>query len=241
MFLKNYSINFLNKLNKTTLRKPFLATTKTTFFYLKKLQKRKVNLLFRLKNKVYSSKFTNFGLKKKDIFFKDFIKIKNKIYYNNNLFIKNSIPLTNLKFKSRIFNFFFDYFDYVQKRKLKRIKYRTKIFQATVYLKQTSNNFFITVMRQGKMWFWLSSGLSGFAGPKRSTPFAAEVTTKKLISKLKDLKIKYIKLVLQSPFNYFIDSSLKIFKDTQFIKIKRLTSNVPKSHNGIRRSKKRSL
>ena len=64
----------------------------------------------------------------------------------------------------------------------KRIK--RKVQKGVLHIQSTYNNTLITASTmQGKVLVWGSAGASGFRGTRKSTPFAAKITTESVVKK----------------------------------------------------------
>lgn len=136
--------------------------------------------------------------------------------------------------------------------------------------KVTQNNVFITVLNsKGNVVLWHSAGQSGFKGPRRSTPYAAQATGvsffKKLLKKLrleKPIFIKGKRNFRKYIFGFLIKSARKrkvkmllkgFFDMMKKTKRRRIKGILPKlqvkciirkervSHNGLRKRKARRL
>ncbi len=75
------------------------------------------------------------------------------------------------------------------KKQIKRKKKKTrgKVEIGKVYIKATFNNTIVTITDlNGEVISWASAGLAGFRGPKKSTPYAAQIITKIATIKAKE-------------------------------------------------------
>ena len=74
-------------------------------------------------------------------------------------------------------------------KKSKKIRRKKKREQKTVtvgkaYIKSTYNNTIVTLTDlQGDVISWASAGIAGFKGPKKSTPYAAQIITRLAVAK----------------------------------------------------------
>nr|QJH88413.1 ribosomal protein S11 [Pterocladiophila hemisphaerica] len=115
-----------------------------------------------------------------------------------------------------------------------------RINNALLYIQSTFNNTLITVTDfQGKALYWSSSGVNGFKGSKKNTPFAAQITAEKIALKSLQRGINYVELLINGPgSNRDIVINTLQLKGLNIILIKDVTS-LP--HNGCRPPKKRRI
>lgn len=84
----------------------------------------------------------------------------------------------------------------VKKKTKKKIK--KHVPQARMYIQSTYNNTIISCADpSGNVLAWVSSGSSGFKGPKKATPYAASVIVKSLFEKIKDYGIKQVEVFVK--------------------------------------------
>ncbi|MBP8599622.1 30S ribosomal protein S11 [Patescibacteria group bacterium] len=70
----------------------------------------------------------------------------------------------------------------------RRRKAERTLVQGNVYIKSTYNNTIVTITDEnGDAVSWASAGLAGFRGPKKSTPYAAQVITKIAVDRAKEM------------------------------------------------------
>ena len=69
------------------------------------------------------------------------------------------------------------------RRKKKDVK---KVVVGKAFVNSSYNNTMVTLTdMEGKVIAWASAGLAGFKGPKKSTPYAAQIITKLAVTKAK--------------------------------------------------------
>ncbi len=67
----------------------------------------------------------------------------------------------------------------------------TQVTQGKVFIQATFNNTIVTIAdNNGNAIGWCSSGVVGFKGPKKATPYAASVVVKEAIEKVKEAGLK---------------------------------------------------
>ena len=72
----------------------------------------------------------------------------------------------------------------IKKKKKKVVK---KISTGKAFIKATYNNTIVTLTdMQGNVISWGSAGIAGFKGPKKSTPYAAQIITRIAVGKAKE-------------------------------------------------------
>lgn len=75
----------------------------------------------------------------------------------------------------------------------KRKSKKKFVTSGKVYIQATYNNTIITVTDpSGAVIAWSSAGKMGFKGPKKSTPYAAGVTVRDLVDRVKDVGLKTV-------------------------------------------------
>ncbi|MFH1822653.1 MAG: 30S ribosomal protein S11 [Patescibacteria group bacterium] len=84
----------------------------------------------------------------------------------------------------------------IEKKKSERIKKKSKkrkkseiikVKSGKAFIKATYNNTIVTLTDlQGNVISWASAGMAGFKGPKKSTPYAAQIITKIATMKAKE-------------------------------------------------------
>jgi len=108
-----------------------------------------------------------------------------------------------------------------------------------ISIKSTSNNTILQATGQKNKSIILSTGMLGFKGSKRSTPYAAQQTAELLAEKLIENKILEVNLFFKG-FGKGKKSILKGLLKKQ-IKIVKYIDKTQKIHNGCRRKKKRRI
>ena len=127
------------------------------------------------------------------------------------------------------------------KEKTKASKKTTtkKVEKGRVYISASFNNTLITITDEtGDVLKWGSTGLSGFKGTRKSTPYAATTTVDKA---LKDAREQFglndVEVYIKGP-GPGRDASLRAIRATG-IKISQIADVTPIPHNGPRAKKKR--
>ncbi|OGM06068.1 30S ribosomal protein S11 [Candidatus Woesebacteria bacterium GWB1_43_5] len=118
-------------------------------------------------------------------------------------------------------------------------KIATQVEKGRVYISASFNNTLVTVTdAAGATLAWGSTGMSGFKGTRKSTPYAATVAVE---AALKDVKEKFgvkdVEVYIKGP-GPGRDASLRAIRASG-IKISQIADVTPIPHNGPRPKKKR--
>jgi small subunit ribosomal protein S11 len=74
-----------------------------------------------------------------------------------------------------------------KKRKSKKKQLDRKVPSGRAYIKSTYNNTIITLTdANGNVLSWASAGIAGFKGPKKATPYAAQVITRIAVERARE-------------------------------------------------------
>lgn len=130
-----------------------------------------------------------------------------------------------------------------QKRKEKVLDVQV----VNLYIRCTFNNIMLSIISQtGGVLFQTSSGANSFKGPKKSTPYAAQVIAEKARSWLLSHGVKALSIKLNGPHNTR-DSAIKILTNNNFGErvngyvITSISDITPIPHNGCRPRKIRKV
>ena len=92
---------------------------------------------------------------------------------------------------------------------------------------------------KGNVVSWSSSGVCGFKGSRKSTPFAAQTATSTALKKALDMGLKQVEINISGPGSGRESSIRSIYAlGISIVSIKDVT---PIPHNGCRPSKKRRI
>ena len=124
----------------------------------------------------------------------------------------------------------------VKKRKVKR-----NVEQGRIYIKATFNNTIMTITDvQGNVIGWSSTGVHGFKGSRKSTPFAARVTADDALKKAVDSGMKSVDVFVKGPGSGR-ESALRAISAIEEIRITSINDITPVPHNGCRPPKQRRI
>lgn len=123
----------------------------------------------------------------------------------------------------------------------KEVKKEKKIFTlAKINVTATFNNTLVSATDpEGNVIAWESTGSAGFKGSRKSTPFAATTTVKKLTDKLLPKGIKEVEVYIKGP-GPGRDAALRAIRAAG-LKMNLIADITPIPHNGTRAKKKRRV
>lgn len=129
-----------------------------------------------------------------------------------------------------------------EKKTIAKVKNRAKknISVGVAHVNSTFNNTMVTITdTQGNTISWSSSGLKGFKGSRKSTPYAAQVAADDAARKAMEHGLKTIEVLVVGPGSGR-ESALRAFQAAGLVvtSIKDITS-IP--HNGCRARKRRRV
>ena len=123
----------------------------------------------------------------------------------------------------------------------KKRKEKRTVEQGRVYIKATFNNTIVTVTdTQGNTIAWSSTGVHGFKGSRKSTPFAARVAADDALKKAVDNGMKSIDVFVKGPGSGR-ESALRAISAIEEIRITSINDITPVPHNGCRPPKQRRI
>ena len=112
--------------------------------------------------------------------------------------------------------------------------------RAVAHIQATFNNTIITITdRGGNTITWSSTGMAGFKGSKKSTPFAAQVASEKAGKKALELGVKEVEVQVKGPGSGR-ESAIRALASAG-LKISVIRDVTPVPHNGCRPPKRRRI
>jgi small subunit ribosomal protein S11 len=124
----------------------------------------------------------------------------------------------------------------VKKRKIKR-----NVEQGRIYIKATFNNTIMTITdAQGNAIGWSSTGVHGFKGSRKSTPFAARVAADDALKKAVESGMKSVDVFVKGPGSGR-ESALRAISAIEDMRITSINDITPVPHNGCRPPKQRRI
>ena len=123
-----------------------------------------------------------------------------------------------------------------KKRKVKRT-----VEQGRIYIKATFNNTIMTITdAQGNAIGWSSTGVHGFKGSRKSTPFAARVAADDALKKAVESGMKSVDVFVKGPGSGR-ESALRAISAIEDLRITSINDITPVPHNGCRPPKQRRI
>ena len=124
----------------------------------------------------------------------------------------------------------------VKKRKVKR-----NVEQGRIYIKATFNNTIMTITdARGNAIGWSSTGVHGFKGYRKSTPFAARVAPDDELKKAVESGMKSVDVFVKGPGSGR-ESALRAISAIEGMRITSINDITPVPHNGCRPPKQRRI
>ena len=126
-----------------------------------------------------------------------------------------------------------------KKRFLKK-KVRKNVPNAIAHVNATFNNTVINITdNKGNTLAWSSSGVKGFKGSRKSTPYAAQIAASDAGEKAKHHGVKTLEIYIKGPGGGR-ESALRALQAVGFI-ITSIKDVTPLPHNGCRPPKRRRV
>lgn len=129
-----------------------------------------------------------------------------------------------------------------EEKKVKKTKKKVakNIPNAIAHIQATFNNTVITITdKSGNAIVWASSGSSGFAGSKKSTPFAAQVAAEAAAKKAMEHGVKEVEVYVKGP-GAGRESAIRALQAAG-LSISLIKDVTPIPHNGCRPPKRRRV
>ena len=128
--------------------------------------------------------------------------------------------------------------------KAKKFKSRKKVIrnvaEGIAHILATFNNTIVTITdKAGNVIVWASCGSSGFSGSKKSTPFAAQVTSENVAKKAIEHGMKTVQVFVKGPGSGR-ESAIRALQATG-LSISVIRDVTPIPHNGCRLPKRRRV
>ena len=124
---------------------------------------------------------------------------------------------------------------------LKKRKIKKTVEQGRIYIKATFNNTIMTITdAQGNAIGWSSTGVHGFKGSRKSTPFAARVAADDALKKAVESGMKSVDVFVKGPGSGR-ESALRAISAIEDMRITSINDITPVPHNGCRPPKQRRI
>jgi len=121
-----------------------------------------------------------------------------------------------------------------------QIKQKQAVEKGKVFITATFNNTLVTITdEKGNTLFWGSSGLVGFKGARKATPYAATTAVEVVARKAQDAGLREVEVFIKGPGSGR-DAALRALKAVG-LRITLIADITPIPHNGVRPKKKRRV
>src|SRR3974390_1415267 len=128
----------------------------------------------------------------------------------------------------------------VARRGVKKKKEKKNIPTGVAPIQSTFNNTIVTITDPaGNVVSWSSSGVRGFKGSRKSTPFAAQLAAEDAAKKAMDHGMRQVSVFVKGP-GAGRESALRALQQAGF-KISLIRDVTPIPHNGCRPPKRRRV
>jgi len=125
------------------------------------------------------------------------------------------------------------------KKKTKR-KEKKNVHEGIAHIKSTFNNTLITITdKQGNVISWSSSGVLGFKGSRKSTPFAAQNAVETAAKAAMDHGMRKVEIKVTGP-GPGRESAIRALQVVGF-EVSRICDVTPVPHNGCKPPKRRRV
>lgn len=126
------------------------------------------------------------------------------------------------------------------KRKVGKKKEKKNIPFGKVYISATFNNTIVSVTdMEGNVISWSSTGLHGFKGSRKSTPYAAKIVGEDAITKAMEHGLKQVQIIVKGPGSGR-ESALRSVANSG-LRVTHIKDTTPIPHNGCRPPKRRRI
>ena len=126
------------------------------------------------------------------------------------------------------------------RRKTGKKREKKNVPEGIAHIQSTFNNTIVTITDlAGNVISWASSGMSGFKGSRKGTPFAAQMAAESAVRKAKEQGLRTVRVSVKGP-GAGRESALRALQATG-ISISLIRDVTPIPHNGCRPPKRRRV
>lgn len=119
-------------------------------------------------------------------------------------------------------------------------KVKQSISKGRIYVVATFNNTLVTVTDdQGNVMASGTTGMAGFSGSRKSTPYAATMAIERVLNLARERGLKQVEVYIKGP-GAGRDAVLRVLRNSG-LKIALLADVTPMPHNGTRPKKQRRV
>lgn len=123
---------------------------------------------------------------------------------------------------------------------VKKRRDKKTVDTGNVYIQATFNNTIVTITDlKGNAISWASAGGMGFAGPKKSTPFAAQTVVDAAVQKAQNYGLREVNVFVKGP-GAGRESAIRAL-GLRGLKVRSIKDVTPIPHNGCRPKKTRRV
>ncbi len=125
-------------------------------------------------------------------------------------------------------------------KKTTKKKVKKNIPEGIAHIKSTFNNTLVTISdKQGNVVSWCSSGVLGFKGSRKSTPFAAQNNVENAAKTAKDNGMRKVEVRVKGP-GPGREAAIRALQ-AQGLEVSKITDVTPLPHNGCKPPKRRRV
>ena len=125
-------------------------------------------------------------------------------------------------------------------KKTTKKKVKKNVPEGIAHIKSTFNNTLVTISdKQGNVVSWCSSGVLGFKGSRKSTPFAAQNNVENAAKKAKDNGMRKVEVRVKGP-GPGREAAIRALQ-AQGLEVSKITDVTPLPHNGCKPPKRRRV
>jgi small subunit ribosomal protein S11 len=126
------------------------------------------------------------------------------------------------------------------KKKVKKKKKDKNVSVGKAFIKATYNNTIVSLTdTNGDVLSWASAGVAGFKGPKKSTPYAAQIITRIAVGKAREMGLKEVSVFVNG-IGTGRESAIRALNANGLI-VTSIKDTTAVPHNGCRPKKPRRV